>query len=301
MKRKDYARRAAGLLTVLIWSSCFVAIKGTEGDAPPLIYATLRATIGGVFLLVIAAAKGRLRPPPGTWPWLLLLGLTNTTLGLAGMFLSVGLAGATIPSILANSQALLVAPLAAWFFGERLTGRRIVGLIMGVAGIGLTTLMGSSAASDTWAFGVLLGLVAAVGVGAGNLIIKHVAGRIDPLTAVSWQYVFGAIGLFLWSTLAEPTTKVQWTPKFLIGLVYLGVIASAGTSWLWYRLLKSEALIPLNSLTLLTPVLAVFLAWVLFRESVAPVGWAGIVLTLIGVALVSLPVPASRRHECNSI
>ncbi len=283
-------RRVGGVLTVLVWSTCFVAIRGTEGDAPPLLYAALRASLGGAVLLVITAAKGRLRPPPGAWPWLLLLGLTNTTLGLAGMFLSVGIAGATIPSILANSQALMVAPLAAWMFGERLTTLRIAGLVLGAVGVVLTITLGSAIGEGDWAFGVLLGLIAAVGVGAGNLVIKHVAGRIDALTAVAWQYAFGAAGLLVWSLLAGQVDEVRWTPRFLVGLTYLGVVASAGTSWLWYRLLRSGTLIALNSLTLLVPALAVFLAWVLFRETIPLGGWLGVVLTLVGVAMVSMPV-----------
>ena len=97
---------------------------------PALLYGALRALLGGLPLLVVAAAVGRLRPPPGLWRWLALLAVTNTTLGFAGMFLSVGLAGAAIPGVLANSQALLVAPLSAWLFGEALTWSRFLGLLI---------------------------------------------------------------------------------------------------------------------------------------------------------------------------
>lgn len=130
------ARAAIGLGVVLVWSACFVVIKASQGDVTPLLYGALRALLGDIPLLAVAAATGRLMPPPRLWQWLALLGLTNTTLGLAGMFLSVGLAGAAIPGVLANSQALLVAPFAARLFGERLTGARMPGLLLGIAGIG---------------------------------------------------------------------------------------------------------------------------------------------------------------------
>lgn len=101
---------------MIVWSSCFVAIRGTDGAAPPLLYASLRAAIAAMVLLTVCASAGRLRPPAGSVGWLVALGLANTTVGLAGMFLSVELAGAALPAVLANSQALLVAPLAAWLF-----------------------------------------------------------------------------------------------------------------------------------------------------------------------------------------
>lgn len=87
---------AVALLVVLVWSACFVVIKASLGDAPPLLYAALRALLSGLPLLGLATLAGKLRPPAALWPWLALLGITNTTLGLAAMFLSVGLAGVAI-------------------------------------------------------------------------------------------------------------------------------------------------------------------------------------------------------------
>lgn len=73
-------RMALGLITVLIWSACFVVIKASQASAPPLLFAALRALVAGVPLLGVAASKGKLRPPTGHWAWIGALGLTNTTL-----------------------------------------------------------------------------------------------------------------------------------------------------------------------------------------------------------------------------
>jgi len=104
---------AVGLGVVLVWSACFVVINASRGDAPPGLYAGLRALLGGLPLLALAANRRIAFPPSQAWGWILLLAVTNTTIGLGGMFVSVGLAGAALPAVLANSQALLVAPFAA--------------------------------------------------------------------------------------------------------------------------------------------------------------------------------------------
>lgn len=282
--------RSAGLGVVVIWSSCFVAIRGTEGAAPPLLYAGLRASAAALVLLVIAGASGRLRPPAGTRWWLAALGVTNTTVGLAGMFLSVKLAGATLPAVLANSQALLVAPFAAWLFAERLDRKRVGGLIIGFGGVTVTVTAGSTGGGDTAFSGLLLGIMAAVGLAGGSIIIKHLAGRVHAITGVAWQFAVGAAGLLVWSLLVEQPWDVQWgRGDFLVGVLYLGIVVSAGASWAWYRLLQEDELVPLNALTMLTPTLSFLLAWFLYRETVGKVAWMGIAATLLGVAVVSLP------------
>jgi drug/metabolite transporter (DMT)-like permease len=136
--------------------------------------------------------------------------------------------------------------------------------------------------------------MAAVGLAAGNLIIKHLGSKMDALTAVAWQFAFGGAGLLVWS-LATESPSVDWSnPRLLTGLVYLALVGSAGASWVWYRLLQNDDLIPLNSLTLLTPSLSVVLAWLLYRETIPLSAWLGIVATLLGVAVVSLP---NRRDQ----
>ncbi|MFQ5911742.1 MAG: DMT family transporter [Nitrospinota bacterium] len=283
----DLNQTAAVLLVVLTWSACFVVIKASQADAPPLLYAALRAVIGGIPLLAVAAGTGRLLPPPRTWGWIALLGLTNTTLGLAGMFLSVRGAGATIPAILANSQALIVAPLAALLFHETLTIKRSFGVILGTIGVALTMSVGTGGSWRTE--GAAMGLMAALGLAVGSLVIKHLGSRVHALTATAWQYALGALPLLGMSLALETGETLVWTPKFAAGLVFLGIIGSAGASWGWFRLVSRGELIHLNGLTLLTPVFAVALAFLIYREPLSARQLLGIGVTLLGVIWVGRP------------
>ncbi len=78
-------------------------------------------------------------------------------------------------------------------------------------------------------------------------------------------------------------------------MAYLGAVGSALASWAWYRLLARDTVVGLNGLTLLVPVLAVGWATLLFGEVVAPPALAGLALTVVGVALVSLPSAPAHR------
>lgn len=280
-------RLAMAIVVVLIWSLCFVVIKASQAETPPLFYGALRALLAGFPLLAAAASTGRLLPPRPSWGWILVLGLTNTTLGLAGMFLSVGAVGAAISAVLANSQALVVAPFAALLFGEALTRGRVLGLLLGLGGIGLIfpVARGESGGTD----GAVLGLMMAGGLAAGNLVIKHIGRWVDALTATAWQYLLGGLPLLGWSLMVEDIGQVEWTPAFIAGLTFLGLVGSAGASWVWYRLVRDGELIALNGLTLLTPALAVVLALLIYRERISASGMLGIAVVLVGVVCVNWP------------
>jgi drug/metabolite transporter (DMT)-like permease len=281
------------LAVILVWSACFVAIKASLWAAPPWAFAGLRALLAGMTLLSLAGAAGRLRPPPRAWGWIAALGLANTTVGLSAMFLSVGLAGAALPAVLANSQALLVAPLAALLFREPLSLLRFAALLAGVAGVGV--VLAATAGGGGTGAGAALGLAAAAGLAVANLIIKHVGARIDALTATAWQYVLGAVPLVVWSWMAEDWGAISWNAEFIAALLFLGVVGSAGASYAWYRLVQHSELIRLNALTLLTPFFSVVLALILYGEPFSGRAALGAVLILAGITGVAWPGGASPR------
>jgi probable blue pigment (indigoidine) exporter len=280
-------RTAVALIVVLIWSACFVVIKASQADAPPLFYGALRALLGGLPLLAVAAATGKFLPSPRSWGWIAVLALTNTTLGLAGMFLSVGAVGAAISGVLANSQALLVAPFAALLFGEILTRNRLLGLLLGITGVALILPGNGGGLGSTE--GAALGLMAAGGLAAGNLVIKHIGSRVDALTATAWQYVLGGLPLLGLSLMVEDTGQVAWTPTFVASLLFLGLVGSAVASWVWYHLVRDSELISLNALTLLTPGFALGFALLIYQEQVSILGMLGIAVVLVGVTWVGWP------------
>jgi O-acetylserine/cysteine efflux transporter len=287
MPRGHFERMAVALVVILIWSLCFVVIKASQAEAPPLLYGALRALLGGFPLLAVAASTGRLLPPRPSWGWIVILGVTNTTLGFAGMFLSVGAVGAAFAGVLANSQALLVAPFAALLFGETLTWGRVLGLTLGTSGVVLifSAVRGGSGGTE----GAVLGLMTAGGLAAGNLVIKHMGPWVDALTATAWQYVLGGLPLLGMSLIVEDPSQVAWTPAFIGGLLFLGLVGSAAASWVWYLLVRDGELIALNGLTLLTPALAVILAVLIYRERISTSGMLGIAVVLVGVAFVNWP------------
>lgn len=283
-------RLVAALAVVIVNGACLVVIKASGAAMPPLRYAALRALLAGISLLLLEAAARRPLPPRREWGWVALLGATNTGLGFAGMFLTVGRAGATVPGLVANSQALLIAPFAALFFGEPLGAGRILGLLLGAAGMGLTVV--GSQGGPTEIAGIGFALMAAGGVAAGNLVTKVLGSRVDALTATAWQYVVGGSLLLAASAPLGGAEPVTWSAPLLAGLLFLAIVGSAGASWAWFRLIATGELVPLAGLTLLTPGVALLFAFAAYREPITPLGLGGLLVTLIGIIWVGWPANA---------
>ena len=294
-----------GGAVVLVWSTCFVTIKISASGLPPLTFAAARALLAAFALLAVTVVKGGgIMPPSGSWPLLALSALTGTSLAFWGMFGSVPIEGTAIPSILGNSQALIVAPLATIFLGERHSATRWLGLFAGFLGLSLVVAGASQNVGSIQ--GALLALGGSAGLAISSLVSKRLIGRMSALTLTTWQFLLGAIPLIIAAIVLEGMPRFEPTTVAVGGLFYLGVISSAGGSIVWNRLLRQSDVTALAALTMLAPPLSLILSLLFFKESISLLQWTGVGAVLFSVcwlewrenrhAEVSIPTPAGIQN-----
>lgn len=281
-RRERLVTFALGGGVVLVWSTCFVMIKIVASGLPPLTFGAARALLAALALLAASAVRGCVMPPPGSWPWLLLSALTGTSLAFLGMFGSVPTSGTAIPSILGNSQVLIVAPLAMVFLGERHSAARWLGLLAGFLGLALVVAGPSQDAGSLQ--GSLLAFGGSIGLAASSLVSKRLAGRMPALTLTTWQFLLGSVPLAIAALALEDFPRLTPTVLSFGGLFYLGIISSAGGSIVWNWLLRRNDVTALTALTMLTPPLSLLLSLVLFSEAVSGVQWIGVGTVLVSVS-----------------
>lgn len=162
---------------------------------PPITAAGARLTLAGVLLLALLAILGRpLRPGVGPMAvgW---LALTQTVLFYGAVFWGIAQEGAGLPAVLANTDPLFVAVLAALFLGELLTGRQWMGLVIGLVGAAVVVWDG-----PLWPPALSPGALVVVG-GAlawsiGTVVAaRGVRGRAEPLALAGWQMAVGGVVL----------------------------------------------------------------------------------------------------------
>ena len=222
--------RAALVFAAVLWASCYPLITIGLGLAPPFSFAALRAVMAGSALAFIALVLRR-PMPRGIRNWLALagMGLGTTSLGFFGMFHAAEFVSPGLATVIANSQPLIAAILAYFFLAEQLRTVQRLGLLIGFLGIVVLSLpqLGGGERVD-FLQGLADIILAAIGVAGGNVLMKALGGRVDPLVAMAAQYLFGAVPLAIAALSFEHPSAIQWSPAFIASL--LGLPSSAARS-----------------------------------------------------------------------
>jgi DME family drug/metabolite transporter len=204
----------------------------------------------------------------------------------------IGVAIATLVSLCV--PPVLIAAYSALFQGERLSSRALVALIAAV--IGTVMLVGwgaTESAGRTLVVGVGLALASAAMIAAHFLFSRSLAGRQPPLRPLAIAFGVGAVAFTPIGLRADATLDIP-LESWLV-LLYLALVPSILAYWLFQSALKDVPASTASVVTLLEPLVASVLAWVLFSERLAPVGWIGAALLMGAIALLSTD-PVTTEH-----
>jgi drug/metabolite transporter (DMT)-like permease len=180
-----------------------------------------------------------------------------------------------------------------WTRGETLTGRRLMGISIGVAGT--VVLFWPREGFDRTQIPAMLAVLGATLCAAINLVIAKRYGRhSDPFTLNFIGMGIGAACLLATSAVAETWSSVAWNPNNVAALLYLSVVGSVMTFLAYYRLIKVMDATTLSLSTLIFPIVALALGRVFLNERVTPLAMAGVATILAGVGFALAPT-ATRR------
>jgi drug/metabolite transporter (DMT)-like permease len=264
----------------VIWGIPYLLIKVALDDLPPAALVLARTSLATVLLLPLAAAKGLLRPLMPYWrpmlaytvieiclPWLLL--------GRAEQELSSSLTGLLVAAV-----PLVGAVLVKATGHETMATRRVVGLLVGFAGV--AALVGFDVgASSPVAVGAV-GLVA-ICYAVGPLILaRHLAdlpslGVVAASLAVS-ALLYAPFGLWQWPD--QPPAAETW-----LAVIGLAVICTAVAFLLFFELIAEVGPARSTVITYVNPAVALTLGVLVLDEQVTVATGVGFALILVGSVL----------------
>ena len=273
----------------LFWGLNFPAMKIVLGELTPWIFRVVCLSLGGLGLMAINRISGvgntllrsDLKP-------LILTSLFMVT-GWQ-LFSAFGLS--RLPSgravIIAYTMPLWAAVLGRFILNERLSRRRIFGLIIGLAGLGV--LIGPDLiAFQSAPVGVLLLLVAAWCWAMGTVLFKRGPWTMPISAVVAWMFLIGGIPVFIGAAVFEtPEPLFNMSLKAALTLAYVIVLPMWFCHWAYYKVVS---LFPVSLAAigvLLSPPLGVIVGALVLGESV---GWretAALVLVVTALAIVMI-------------
>lgn len=276
-------------LLTLIYALCFVAIKSSLPFMPPILFAALRASLGGVVLIIfLGITRQRIMPRPHEYRWIIAIGLIATTVVYAGMFLSPGRTGVGVASVLGNISPLFAVALAAVVLHEKMRGYAKIALAVGVLGILLISFPDVFSGGFYGATGLILAIAASLGAAAGNVLVKKMNDAKSILVITSWQLIIGSLPLFLYSALFERGEPVVWNGTLIGLLLFLAVIGTAITTAVWFWLIQRYDVGKLSLFLFLVPVFGLFIAAAVFKEQIRVNEILGIASILFGTFLLAV-------------
>lgn len=286
---------AEGLLVSAIWASSHVIVKIGLAHMEPLTLAGMRYFAAFLVLLALMARRGGLKsnPAPGYWTRLLLMGLCAYTIGNGTLSWGLQYLPATTVSFLGSLIPLLILLLAVIWLREVPTKRQVIGLLVALGGSVLFFSPGLSAeeplglgvaASGLLAFAVfgILGREAARG------------GRVDTFTLTALPLGFGGGLLLLLAFSLEGVPSLSLASCSIV--LWLALINTALATLLYNHSLQVLTALELNTLLNFIPLETALLASLLLGEQLRIRQAIGMVIVILGVAVVQWGGIAIRRR-----
>jgi drug/metabolite transporter (DMT)-like permease len=213
------------LLTSVFWGANTVAIKLGLADAPPLRMAWMRFVVGGAAVAVWAWATGRLagfRVTRAEWRPMIVIALIFT-LQIGSMNIGTSLTSAAHATILLNLYAVHTVVLSHFLIaGDRLTARKVAGVLVAYAGI-VVLFAGQTAAGSTSLLGDAIVFVSAFLLAERLVYMARAVQTLDPVKLLLSQAAIGSLLFMLGSAITERTPTV-WTLRLVTSIAYQGVL-----------------------------------------------------------------------------
>lgn len=227
---------------------------------------------------------------------------------LAAVFFLVFTALELVPpgrsSVIVWTNSLWTVPIAVVFLGEGMTGRRWLGLTLGITGIiVLFDPWGLAWSEPGVALGHALLIVAAILNAATSVHIRGHRWTITPLQAIPWQLGGALIILLAIAMAQEGLPRIEWTIPLGLVVAYQGILATGVAFWAQIAILRNLAAVSTNLTLMAVPVVGVISSAIFIGEHITTGLVAGLVFIIAGVSLNLLsdeadavaPTPAMGR------
>ena len=265
----------------VIWGIPYLFIKIALRELDPGIVVFARVGIAALILMPIAIYQGVLRPLRKRW--LMLAGLACVQIVGPFLLISFGeqLITSSLTSLLIATDPILVALLALRFDpGERVTGLRSVGLLIGI--VGVAVLLGFDVGGDGQKLlGAALVLLASLGYATSALLIRRPAISALPNLGVVSVLCLTSTIVLLPLALTRLPNKIP-DPEVIASLLVLGLICTALAYLIFFALIAEVGASRGTVITYVNPAVSVFLGITLLSEPLNAAIIVGFLLILLG-------------------
>ena len=234
------------LTAAVAWGWAYPLIKLGFGEfgitqdmtASKMLFAGVRFTLSGLIVLAIACSKGLSLKVyrPSAWAYLVVYALLNTTIHYAFFYIGLSHSEGARAAILNSLGVFMLVLLACAFFkSDRLTPARIIGCVIGFAGIMVLNIGNGGGSGFTFMGDGMIILNALCSAFAG-LMTRGLGARANVFVATGYSLAIGGVMLVL-PGLVLGGTLPSVTPAG-VGILFLLICISTLGFTLYNKLLS---------------------------------------------------------------
>ena len=284
---KDSTLKIVGIyiLTCMIWGSTWLAIKIGLESIPPIISAGNRFILASILILLVTTIrKIKIQSDKISVRLYILMGVFSFVIpyGLiywAEQFVPSGLTAvlyAVYPFSIALFSFIMIPD-------EKIGINKIIGIV--ISFIGLYIIFSESFAGnlDNYITGLIVVIASAIMQSIIAVTIKKYGHHLHPLSMNFYPMLIAGVILSIYGYIIERNLPINYSSKGILSISYLALFGSLITFTSYYWLLKRVNIIILSLITFITPILALFLGWFIYREELSLHQLTGCILVLVGL------------------
>jgi len=279
----------AGIFTVclcILFGANAVAIKISLSGLGVFTTAGLRFSLAAITIFIWALMTGKsFYIRAGQFRKLLVISILFTV-QLSLFYLGLSKSNASRGTLLINFQPFMTLFLAHYFIpGDQITRRKILGILMGFAGVAFVFLEKKGITTDFKA-GDLMILSAAFIWSCSAVYTKRIIHAFKPFHIVLYPMVFSVPFFFLEGFLWDPTMIAHVDGKVLCALLYQGLVTASFCFVAWTTLLQKYGAVALHSFIFIMPISGVVLGGWMLGEPITGNILIALVLIVSGILVV---------------
>lgn len=283
MSRRDLMRL---FLLGAIWGGSFIFMRLLAPAIGAFMTVELRLLLAGIALFIGFKATGFDFGWRVFWKKYFITGAVNSALPFCLYAYAALHISASSMAILNSSTPLFGVVFSALWLGEKLTGQKIAGLVMGSLGVALVARAASGGSDIDGEFipAVLACLGGSACYAIAGIYIKKFAADVKPVGMAACSQLAAAV-ILLPSFLHFPPLET-FTPVLIGSVLVLSLVCSAIAYLLYFGLIASAGPSKALTVTFLVPAFGMVWGGIFLHETVTLPMLAGCALIIAGTACV---------------
>ncbi|MEK5486516.1 DMT family transporter [Lysinibacillus sp. FSL M8-0355] len=274
-------------LAASIWGAMYVVVKVVVEVVPPLELVWIRYLIAVIALGIIGIVmKQSWTIAKKDWLIIFLVGLIGNTISIVTQKMGTMLSTAQMGAMITATTPAFMVVFARFILQENITIKKCLSIVLATIGVGI--IVGNAQIDITQQLGGFYLLIAALTWAFMSALVKKVPSHYSQIVVTTYSSIVAVILLtpFILPRLKDLALTTILQPTISGGLLYLGIVSTAGGFLLWNKGLQLMNASSGGLFFFFQPIVGTFLGWLLLGETIGLSFWLGSLFILSGVFIV---------------